>query len=164
MTSLRETDFVQDYCLSQRPLNGKTMHNKEVKYTAEPNDSCYDMGIPDRPGGRPSTCTESYCGQHTFPCLTLANATDTHTLEGAPDHQAYALKLRIMSSWVCEPKLVGFLAWGDRNTDARLCTCLCKHTHKKQNGELYKLKITHKPRYFCLISSVLFLSLGLSDG
>lgn len=67
MTSLRETDFVQDYCLSQRPLNGKTMHNKEVKYTAEPNDSCYDMGIPDRPGGRPSTCTESYCGQHTFP-------------------------------------------------------------------------------------------------
>lgn len=112
----------------------------------------------------PQRAQKATVGSTPSPCLTLANVTDTHTLEGAPDHQAYALKLRIMSSWVCEPKLVGFLAWGDRNTDARLCTCLCKHTHKKQNGELYKLKITHKPRYFCLISSVLFLSLGLSDG
>lgn len=107
----------------------------------------------------PQRAHKAAVGSTPSPCLTLANATDTHTLGGAPDHQAHALKLRIMASWVCEPKLVGFLAWGDRNTDACLCTCLCNHTHKKQNVEFYinsKLHINHAISvwfllsYFCL--------------
>lgn len=49
------------------------------------------------------------------------------------------------------------------------CLCppvkLCAKTHKKnQNVEFYKLKTTHKPHDFSLISSGLFLSLRLLDG